>query len=68
MANSAQLQKRSLECLRLEVACKELADGVSNAKLRSHLVRMARFWGDLANEGLDEPNIADMAAANVLAA
>lgn len=68
MIKAAQASKRSLECLRLEVACKELADGVSNAKLRSHLVRMARFWSDLAYQGVAEPNIADMTCANVLAA
>ena len=68
MIKAALLQKQSLECLRLESACKELADGVRNSALQLHYTRMARFWSDLASEGLDEPNLADMVAANILPA
>jgi hypothetical protein len=68
MIKAAQLQKQALECLRLASSCKELAGGVPDSALRQHFIGMARFWNDLARESLSEPNLADMAAANVLAA
>lgn len=68
MKYSTRSQKQSLECLRLESACKELAGGVSNAKLRLHFLRMVRFWSDLATESLDTSKTTDMAGTRGRAA
>jgi hypothetical protein len=42
-------RKRSLECLRLQADCKELAVRINGLHLRSHFVRMAGMWAALAD-------------------
>ena len=73
MVKPAHSLQQSLECLRLESACKELAERVRDPDLQMHFIERARFWNDAANEHLanespGQPNVADMVAANVRAA
>jgi len=68
MTNSAQSQKHSLECLRLESDCKQLAGSARNPILQSHFTRMALVWNDLAHESLDELAAPDAPAARICAA
>ena len=51
MSKSEQLKKHSLECLRLEADCMQLAGDAANPKLQSHFLRMARVWFTLAISG-----------------
>jgi hypothetical protein len=53
VSGSASLRKQELECLRLEVDCLQLADAVDNPSLRSHFIRMAEQWSNLAAWGLE---------------
>ena len=51
MSESNQVKKHSLECLRFEADCRELAKNVRNRGLRSHFLRMAEVWLGLAISG-----------------
>ncbi len=68
MKNSAQSRRRSLECLRLESDCKQLAGSLGDLALRSHFTRMALVWNGLAHAGSDEPAAPDAPAAKMCAA
>jgi len=52
-------QKYSLECLRLEADCRQLANETDRPDLASHFIRMARLWAALAGSGpsTPEPNV-----------
>lgn len=67
MTNSVQSQKHSLECLRLESDCKQLAGSARNPDLQSHFVRMSQVWSDLAEQGLAEHVPMDRLAARRVA-
>ena len=51
MSESNQLKAHSLECLRLEADCRELAMNARTPDLMSHFVRMAEVWSALAISG-----------------
>lgn len=51
MSKSEQSRKNTLECLRLESDCMELAPNSQSLKLQSHFIRMARAWSTLAVSG-----------------
>jgi hypothetical protein len=53
VSQSASLRKQELECLRLEVDCLQLADGIHDPPLRAHFIRMAKEWSNLAAWGLE---------------
>jgi hypothetical protein len=42
-------RKRSLECLRLQADCVELAARINGPRLRSHFVRTAGMWAAMAD-------------------
>jgi len=48
MSKSKQLNTHSLECLRLEADCRELAWNAPSPNLKLHFVRMAKTWSALA--------------------
>jgi hypothetical protein len=48
MPDSNQLYVRSLECLRLEADCRELAKRARCPDLQSHYLRLADVWLALA--------------------
>lgn len=52
MFEAPDLRKRELECLRLEVDCRRLADAVDSPALKSHFLLMADKWSVLAAWGL----------------
>src|SRR5476649_30807 len=56
MSELNQRDMHSLECLRLEADCRELAKSVRSPDLRSHLLRMAQTWSDLAVSGPSAPS------------
>jgi two-component system, response regulator PdtaR len=56
MSELNQRQMHSLECLRLEADCRELANSVRSPDLRSQLLRMAQTWSDLAVSGPSAPS------------
>ena len=56
ISDSRSLQRHALECLRLEAECNELAFSVHSPSLRSHFLRMAHEWGNLADHGLNAPD------------
>lgn len=49
----ADPRKWELECLRLELDCRQLADASASASLRSHFMKMAGNWSALAAWGLE---------------
>jgi hypothetical protein len=51
MSEPKQLQKHSLEYLRLESDCRQMAWDVQSPSLRSHFLRMAKVWFALAVSG-----------------
>jgi hypothetical protein len=51
MAESNQLYTRSLECLRFQADCHELAKRARSPDLQSHYLRMADVWLALAASG-----------------
>jgi hypothetical protein len=51
MRDAKHKRKHTLECLRLQADCMELAGVVQGHGVQSHFVSMARFWGDLAVSG-----------------
>jgi len=51
MSESKQLQKHSLECLRLEADCRQMAWNVQSPSLRSHFLRMGQVWFTMAVSG-----------------
>lgn len=53
MFESDSSPKHSLECLRLEADCRQLAFETDRPDLASHFVRMARVWAGLAESGSD---------------
>jgi hypothetical protein len=53
MSQSTSLRKQELECLRLEADCLQLADAIHDPSLRSHFIRMAKEWSNLAAWGLE---------------
>ena len=53
MTKSNQANIYSLECLRLEADCRELAWNVRSPLLQSHFIRMARTWSAVAVSGPD---------------
>ena len=59
MTNAVQLQKRSLECLRLATDCTQMAGAVLDPALQLHFTRMAKIWNGLAEDGLAEHAPAD---------
>jgi hypothetical protein len=53
MSKSNQSNTHSLECLRFETDCRELAKNVASPDLQSHYLRMAEVWLDRALSGPD---------------
>jgi hypothetical protein len=53
MSESNQFNKHSLECLRFEADCRELAKNAHSPDLQSHYLRMAEVWLALAVSGPD---------------
>ena len=51
MFEAKQLRKHTLECLRLQADCMELAGVACGHNVQSHFVSMAEFWGALAVSG-----------------
>jgi hypothetical protein len=51
MLDAKYRRKHTLECLRLQTDCMELAGIANGYDVQSHFVSMARFWGDLAVSG-----------------
>jgi hypothetical protein len=51
MLRSDRMSMHSLECLRLEADCRELARNVRDLDLQSHYLRMAEVWLALAVSG-----------------
>ena len=51
MSESSQLYRHSVECLRFEADCRELAKNVQSPNLQSHFLRMALTWRALAVSG-----------------
>jgi hypothetical protein len=51
MLEAKYKRKHTLECLRLQVDCMELAGIVHGYDVQSHFVSMAGFWGALAVSG-----------------
>jgi hypothetical protein len=51
MAEPKQLQKQSLECLRLEADCRQMAWDVQSPGLQTHFLRMAKVWVAMAVSG-----------------
>ena len=51
MSESNLVNMHSLECLRFEADCRELAKKVRNRGLQSHFLQMAEFWLRLAISG-----------------
>lgn len=49
MVKPAYWERLSLESLRLEAECLQLAGGVAHPDLRSHFIRMARVWNQEAS-------------------
>lgn len=43
-----RIQNYALMCLRLAEDCKDLAANVSEPELRTHFLRMAALWAELA--------------------
>jgi len=56
MTELNQRHMHSLECLRLETDCRDLAKSVRSPDLRSNLLRMAHNWSDLAVSGPCAPS------------
>jgi CheY-like chemotaxis protein len=56
MSELNQRDMHSLECLRLETDCRELAKNIRSPDLRSQLLRMAKIWSDLAVSGPSAPS------------
>ena len=50
-------RKYELECLRLASDCMQLACDVPSPALKSHFVRMAKVWRNLAERGPDAVNL-----------
>ena len=57
MSSSTGSRRYELECLRLASDCKQLACDVPSPALRSHFVRMAKVWENLAKRGSDAVNL-----------
>jgi hypothetical protein len=53
MSGSDQMDMHSLECLRFEADCRELAKNARTPDLQSHYHRMAEVWSTLAVSGPD---------------
>jgi hypothetical protein len=53
MSGLNQSNMHSLECLRFEADCRELAKNARSPDLQSHYVRMAEVWMVLAVSGSD---------------
>jgi hypothetical protein len=53
MSESNQFNKHSLECLRFEADCRELAKNAHSPDLQSHYLRMAEVWLAMAVSGPD---------------
>ena len=53
MDKPAQLQKQSLEILRLELECLQMARRTPDPELQTHFIRMARNWNRLATATLE---------------
>lgn len=51
MSTLEDLRKYQLECLRLATDCRNLAENVKSAELRSHFLQMAEDWTARAAEG-----------------
>ena len=51
MFEAKRLRKHTLECLRLQADCMELAGVAYGHNVQSHFVSMAEFWGALAVSG-----------------
>jgi hypothetical protein len=51
VSESDYSRKHALECLRMASDCMQLAGDLPNPALRSHFVRMASVWSDLAVRG-----------------
>ena len=49
MSVSDNMPRHELECMRLASDCMQLAGDVDRPVLRSHFIRMARVWTNLAN-------------------
>ena len=48
MSNPENLRRHTLECLRLQADCMQLAGDASSPNLQSHFLRMAGVWSSLA--------------------
>jgi hypothetical protein len=53
LSTSDDLRKNQLECLRLAADCTFLAGEADTPELRSHFLRMAEKWSDLAGRDLE---------------
>ena len=51
MLKSTRIHRRSLECLRLEADCKQLAWDADNPRLQGHFLWMAQVWFAMAVSG-----------------
>ena len=52
MSGSDNLQKRTLEFLRLAADCTQLSRGADSSDLQAHFLRMAERWHALADQVL----------------
>ena len=66
MDKPAQFQKHSLESLRFESECLQMASRSRNPDLQAHFFRMARHWNRLAMVALGEHTIENFRAAETV--
>ena len=50
MAESKDVQKHALACMRLVAECRSLAADVPTPGLRKHFLHMANIWAELVNQ------------------
>ncbi|MDO8876589.1 MAG: hypothetical protein Q8M24_23345 [Pseudolabrys sp.] len=63
MVKPAYWERLSLESLRLEAECLQLAGAVAQPDLRLHFMRMARAWNRRASGAAAEPDAATASVA-----
>jgi len=63
MSESNPSYRHSLECLRFESECRELAKTVPCPDLQLHFLRLAEAWLALAVSGADSPTGEDISGA-----
>ena len=65
MVKPAQLPKQSLESLRMESECLQMARRSANPDMQAHFIRMARNWNRISVMMLEEPAAAEWSLAAV---